>query len=716
MEIAEALEAAHAEGIVHRDIKPANIFVTKRGEAKILDFGLAKFQGLGIRGQGLGTGPLAEESPRPDKGTGNIARADGGAENSPRPLGGEGAERSEAGEGVRPHNTPTPSIDRENLTIPGSTVGTAAYMSPEQARGEKLDARTDLFSFGAVLYEMATGRQAFTGATPGEIREAILTRQPTPPQRLNPTIEPRLQAIIEKALEKDRDVRYQHAAEIRADLQRLKRDTEPGRAILAPVSPAAIAAAMSSSPSPQTAAGTGGHSAAVISQIGPWRWKVRAVALGGFVLLAFALLIYFQSRPLPPPKVSGYSQVTHSGLNIRLIGTDGARLYFNKYSENFATGMAQVLGSGGEVARIPVPSPTMILRAVSPDGGILLVADELGTAFNGPLWAVPVLGGSPRRLGEAVGQAAAWSPDGQMIVYADGQDLFLAKSDGGGPHKIVSAPVTVDDLAWSPNGAVIRFSAGGSLWQVAVNGTGLHPLFPAWHTPPDECCGKWTSNGKYFVFASHGNIWALAEKERLSGKANGQPMQLTSGGPMSFGDPLPSKDGKKLFVVGALARGELVRYDAKSAALVPFLSGISAVQLAISKDGQWAAYLTDPERTLWISKLDGSQRLQLTYPPLHVMLPSSVPRWQADLFRCSVAQPGQVQILYSFNRRRKAARSDTRRPPGAMGRQLVPRRNKNGLRRQSRRSVYRYPDSRCEDSPDLHPAWFKRPFLSPLVT
>ena len=194
---------------------------------------------------------------------------------------------------------------------------------------------------------------------------------------------------------------------------------------------------------------------------------------------------------------------------------------------------------------------------------------------------MPVLGGSPRRLGEAVGRAAAWSPDGQMIVYANGHDLFLAKSDGAEPHKLVSAPDRAFDPAWSPDGTVIRFSVGGdattqsSLWQVSINGTSLHPLFPAWHTPPDECCGKWTPDGKYFVFQSKGNIWALAEKGNLLGKANGQPLQLTSG-PMTFSSPLPSKDGKKLFVVGALARGELARYDAKSAEFVPFLSGISA--------------------------------------------------------------------------------------------------------------------------------------------
>ena len=231
------------------------------------------------------------------------------------------------------------------------------------------------------------------------------------------------------------------------------------------------------------------------------------------------------------------------------------------------------------------------------------------------------------------------------LYTAKDNDLFLAKSDGSEPHKLVSAPDRIWYPAWSPDGKVIRFNTGdltftGPLYQVSVDGTNLHLLLPGWHTPPDENAGRWTPDGKYFVFKSGTNIWALAEKGDFFGKAESQPVQLTSG-PMTFYTPLPSKDGKKLFVVGALARGELTRYDTKSAAFVPFLSGISADSVSFSKDGQWVAYVSFPEGTLWKSKLDGSQRIQLTYPPLTPVLPS----WSPD---------GQQIVFYGMLNRQKA--------------------------------------------------------------
>ena len=242
---------------------------------------------------------------------------------------------------------------------------------------------------------------------------------------------PKLEDIINKALEKDRNLRYQSAAEMRADLQRLKRDTDSGRSGVISGSQAAV--------QPVIAAASG-SSAATIPAPPRARHNLLAFAGGGIALIVIAVLAYLASRPLPTPSVSGYVAITHDGNRKGIVGTDGARLYLAEFSTE-GNLFGQVSVNGGEIAKVPLPTATMAQLAVSPDGSTLLAADEVGqTAFHGPMWSVPVLGGSPRKLGDAAAQVGEFSPDGRTIVYGDGNDLDLINSDGTGQRKLMSLP------------------------------------------------------------------------------------------------------------------------------------------------------------------------------------------------------------------------------------------------------------------------------------
>ncbi|MBV9182445.1 MAG: PD40 domain-containing protein, partial [Acidobacteria bacterium] len=285
-------------------------------------------------------------------------------------------------------------------------------------------------------------------------------------------------------------------------------------------------------------------------------------------------------------------------------------------------------------------------------GSQILVVEAQSLPAKGPFWSLPVLGGPPRRLGDLVGQDAIWSPDDKWLAYSNGGDLFIAKADGTDPHKIATkAGGSIQRLTWSPDGTHLRFTdedfsvSISSLWEVAADGSDMHPLLPGWHNAPHECCGRWTADGKFFVFQASGQIWALPQSGSLFHRP-AKPIQLTFS-PMGLSDPVPSKDGKKLFVVGATTRGELVRFDSKSGQFVPFLGGISAEYVSLSHDGQSLAYVSFPEGTLWRSKSDGSERQQLTYSSQYVLLP----RWSPDdkeiLFESPTRKPSRIYAVSS---------------------------------------------------------------------
>jgi len=599
IEIADALDAAHGKGIVHRDIKPANIFVTDRMHAKILDFGLAKQTRL-----------ASVHSMTGDATQGQFAS------------------------GVRP----------EDLTSPGIAVGTVAYMSPEQVRGKELDARTDLFSFGVVLYEMSTGAVPFRGETSGVITDAILNRAPVAPVRLNPDLPAKLEDIINKALEKDRDLRYQSASEMRADLKRLRRDTDSSRISASTqqqlqnsgpltTSGSGGSAPGSSSASISTGAmNSAGSSAAnnaaqisstsasgsgAVATSAPVQSKTWFAAAAVFVVLAGAAFAayHFWSTSRTPAGPAKIAQISHWDKPIRRprLSPDGHTIAFASQ----VAGVAQVfvmLTSGGEPLQLTTDAGDKSVSSFSADGTQIYYSRTVGTDEG---WAIPTLGGTPTRIAAGFGMIP--STDGNSVFYLKGYSNGIFRGDKSSLNEQQVFSLDASKLHLR---AILTYADGNHLLALASDPVALIPRAQAYRvdltTRTAEDLGQiaahieevvWEENGKTVLFSRTVNGLTNIWRYNLNDKSYTQ---------VSFGIgpdywPMLDPNGKGIYFVNGKSAGILSTYNAKTKQSVEIATE-NATQPAISPDVKKVAYVINPARDrseLWVANLDGSGKVKI---------------------------------------------------------------------------------------------------------
>ena len=555
IQISDALTTVHERGIVHSDIRSANIIVNQRRQAKLLDFSAA--QAIRERDVGFVKGTSRIRSP------------------------------------ISPDCDPSPGAQSRRTA-------------------------EDIAGIGAILFEMATGRQYKPGSNPS-------------PGLINPAVSDGLDELVQQAITSSPNLHQM--ADVRDTLLSLKRGLD---------------AKNRSTPIPSGVN-------LLIFTAHRWAW------IGALAAVAAICAIYYMVRPAPPPRILVYKQLTHDGqgkLGAFVAGTpaplvtDGSRVYFNEVSGSQVI-IKEVSASGGDEISLSADlKKPLVAVDISPDRSQLLAADFFQPSPDQQLFTLPLPGGSAHPLGTISGHSGAWSPDGTHICYAQGNRLFVAAADGLGSKMIAELPGVPSWPRWSPDGTRLRVtvqdaSGGTSLWEVSLRESQPRPLLPGWNDHPSECCGSWSPDGSYFVFQSvrdgRTRLWALRERHWLAGNSSPAPLRLTEG-PLDVWGLAFSTDGRKIFAVVQQRRGELVRYDQASHEFLLYLNGISADQVEFSRDTRWVAFTAYPEQTIWRSRPDGSERLQLTFAPMAAIFARWSPDGQHIAFLGSL--PGKQVKIY----------------------------------------------------------------------